>query len=315
MLTLPKPFLVLLASVLIPMQQEPPKSPAPSPSSPKTAPQTATPPSSRGSTQVPGSPSTTPQGLKKEAWEVLQSGFDTNKTADRAAAIHVLGLLKNDGRARKMAEEALLDHAPEVRAAAAAALGDMHARASLPKLRAAIDDKDPSVTLAAAHALILLNDDSGYEVYYEVLTGERKTGKGVLTQAAAFKDPKKLAELGFQQGIGFIPFAGLGWKAFKAIKKDDSSPVRAAAATVLTRDPDPKTTQVLADAAGDKNWIIRAAALEALARRGDRSVLNTVELYLSDQEGEVKYTAAATALRLIAVKTSRPDSGKRSESK
>jgi hypothetical protein len=54
--------------------------------------------------------------------------------------------------------------------------------------------------------------------------------------------------------------------------------------------------------------------LEALARRGDPSALNTVELYLADEEGEVKYTAAATALRLIAIRKARAaDSGKQSK--
>jgi HEAT repeat protein len=123
---------------------------------------------------------------------------------------------------------------------AAAALGEMRSRVSIPKLKAATDDKDPSVALASAHALILLKDDSGYDVYYEILAGERKTGKGLLAQAAALRDPKKLAEIGFQEGIGFIPFAGLGWKAFKTIRKGDPSPVRAAAATILADDPDPQ---------------------------------------------------------------------------
>ena len=192
-----------------------------------------------------------------------------------------------------------------MRSAAAAALGDMRSRSSIPKLRAATDDKDPSVALAAAHALILLKDDSGYDVYYEVLAGDRKIGKGLLAQAAGLRDPTKLAEIGFQEGIGFIPFAGMGWKAFKTIRKGDTSPARAAAATILANDPDPRTTEALANATGDKNWIIRAAALEALAKRGDPSVLRTVELYLSDQEGEVKYTAAATALRLMAIRQAR----------
>lgn len=247
-----------------------------------------------------------PSELRKQAWEILQGGAKAEKTSDRAAAIHALGLMPHDSRGRSMAEAALADDAADVRTAAAAALGEIGSRGSIPKLEAATDDKDPSVALAAAHALVLLKDESGYEVYYEVLTGERKTGKGALAQAAALKDPKKLAELGFQEGLGFIPFGGLGWKAFKTIKKNDPSPVRAAAALVLAKDPDPKTTKILADAAGDKNWIVRAAALEALAKRGDPTVLNTVELYLSDEEGEVKYTAAAAALRLIAVKNVRP---------
>jgi HEAT repeat protein len=204
-----------------------------------------------------------------------------------------------------MAELAVRDRSPEVRSAAAAALGEMGSRSSISKLRGLTGDKDPSVALAAAHALVELKDDSGYDVYYEILTGERKAGKGAFAQAAAFKDPKKLAELGFQEGIGLIPFAGLGWRAFKLIRKDDTSPVRAGAATVLARDPDPRSTEALANAAGDKSWIIRAAALEALARRGDPSVLNTVELYLADEEGEVKYAAAATALRLLAIKQAR----------
>jgi len=113
-----------------------------------------------------------------------------------------------------------------------------------------------------------------------------------------------LAAIGIHQGIGFIPFAGMGWQAFKVIHKDDSSPVRAAAAKVLAKDPDPDTTKALEDAVGDKNWVVRAAALEALAGRGDPSVLDTVQLYMSDDKDAVKYTAAAAVLRLSAIKES-----------
>jgi hypothetical protein len=166
-----------------------------------------------------------------------------------------------------------------------------------------LDDPDPSVALAAAHALDLMHDDSAYGVYYEVLTGERKTGKGLIaSQTAILKDPKKMAQLGFEQGVGFIPFAGIGWEAFKVIRKDDSSPVRAAAAKVLANDPDPAVTRALDDAAGDKSWLVRAAALEALARRRDPSALDTVQMYLSDEKDAVKYTAAAAFVRLTAVK-------------
>ena len=87
-------------------------------------------------------------------------------------------------------------------------------------------------------------------------------------------------------------------------KKNDASPARAAAAGVLAKDHDPETTKALVNAAGDKNWIVRAAALEAMAKRGDPSVLDTVELYLLDEEGEVKYTAAAATVRLIAIRES-----------
>jgi HEAT repeat protein len=112
-----------------------------------------------------------------------------------------------------------------------------------------------------------------------------------------------MAELGIHTAIGFIPFAGLGWQAFKVIHKDDSTPLRATAAKVLIKDPDPDTTKALADAASN-SWIVRAAALEALAGRGDPSVLDTVEPYMSDEKDAVKYTAAAAVLRLSAIKES-----------
>jgi hypothetical protein len=242
---------------------------------------------------------------KEEAWEILNTACTGDKTGVRATAIRVLGLMPNDAKALKLAEEALNDDKPEVRSAAAVALGDMKAKTSIPKLREALDDKDPSVALAAAHSLELMHDNSAYEVYYEVLTGQRKAGRGLIaSETSILKDPKKMAQLGFEEGIGFVPFAGIGWGAIKVMTKDDSSPVRAAAAKVLAKDPDPAATKALADAVGDKSWLVRAAALEALAKRGDPSVLDTVKLSMSDEKGAVKYTAAAAVLRLSAIKES-----------
>jgi len=208
---------------------EKPTNPASSSSPGETAQKPSAPPQAAA-----GQPTTAaPKALHtvEEAWQILNTGCSGHSTGDRATAIRVLGLIPNDKRARKLAEKGLVDDKPEVRSAAAAALGDMKSRSSIPKLRQALDDPDPSVALAAAHALDLMHDDSAYSVYYEVLTGDRKSGKGLIaSQTAILKDPKKMAQLGFEQGVGFIPFAGIGWEAFKVIRKDDSSPVRAAAA-------------------------------------------------------------------------------------
>ena len=292
-------LLLLIAFGLLFAQQQPEKpdaTPTATPQQNQSQAQPATP----LHTPAPGNTSASPVDLQEQAWEVLQTGANSEKTGDRVFAIHALGLITNDKRAWQMVEAALQDDAAQVRTTAAAALGDMHAQESIPKLQSATGDKDPSVALAAAHALLQLHDPSGYDVYYEILTGERKTGKGVLGEVDVLKDRKKLAEMGFREGIGFIPFAGYGWDAYKMIAKNDASPVRAAAATVLAKDPDPQTTRALVNATGDKNWIIRAAALEALAKRGDPSVLGTVQLYLTDQEGGTKYAAAATVLQLSA---------------
>jgi len=286
-----------------PAQQQPTNSSPTPPETQKPQQQPTTPEQGSEPAQKPApKPLQTPT---TQAWQILHTACSADKTIARATAVGVLGLLPGNPQARKMAEKALTDEKSEVRSSAAVALGAMQSKASIAKLREAADDQDPSVALAAAHSLIQLNDDSGYEVYYEVLTGKRKGKKGLIaSQTAVLKDPKKMAELGIQEGIGFIPFAGMGWQAFKVIRKGDSSPIRAAAAKVLTKDPDPDTTKALADALGDKNWVVRAAALEALTGRGDPSVLDTVELYMFDDKDTVKYTAAAAVLRLSAIKKS-----------
>jgi hypothetical protein len=63
-----------------------------------------------------------------------------------------------------------------------------------------------AATAAAAHSLLQLSDDAGYPVYFELLTGEHKTGKGLLAEAAVYKDPKKLAQIELEGGLGSIPF-------------------------------------------------------------------------------------------------------------
>ena len=78
-----------------------------------------------------------------------------------------------------MAERALGDQSPKVRAAAARALGRMGAVSSVPKLKAVLNDKEPAVVLAAAHALFLLGDrEEAYEIDYEMLIGEQKCADG-----------------------------------------------------------------------------------------------------------------------------------------
>jgi HEAT repeat protein len=242
----------------------------------------------------------TPQ---EKAWAVLQDGLKSEHSAQRATAVRVLGLLPGNQRALASATQALRDDKEEVRAAAAYALGSMGAKSAIPKLRAALNDKETLVVLTAAQALLNLGDTAGYEVFYAILTGERKAKPGMMAgQEKMLKDPKKMAEFGFEQGIGFIPFAGLGWGAVKALTKDDVSPVRAAAAKVLAGDPDPHSSEALADAAEDKSWTVRVAALEAIAKRGDRTLIPRIAPALEDDKDAVRYTAAAAVLRLSATR-------------
>lgn len=250
---------------------------------------------------------------KHRAWDILVTASLSKRTSERAGGIRSLGLLRDDDEARQIAENALRDAKPEVRCAAATALGQMHARESIPKLESALADRKITVVMAAAQSLRELKAEKlAYSVYYDLLMGERKTNDGLIaTQLDSLKDPKRLAEIGVSEGIGFVPFAGIGWDAWRTMHKKDPNPVRAVAASVLAHDPDPASAKALVKATDDKNWIVRAAALEAIAQRGDRSLLPHVAEKLSDTNEKVRYSAAAAVVRLSAIesrKTARNES-------
>ena len=161
-----------------------------------------------------------------------------------------------------MAERALAqDDRSEVRAAAASALGEMGAKESAPKLIEAARDKDAEVLFAATTALYQLGNPTAYQVYYAVLTGEKKSGEDLVdSQVKMLKDPKALANMGLETGISFIPFGGISYKVYKMVREDTVSPVRAVSAARLARDPDPTSGQALVAAAKDDKWLVRAAA-------------------------------------------------------
>lgn len=237
---------------------------------------------------------------KEKAWAMFEEAAKSHNTAQRAISVRALGLLRDDPRARDIAEAALDDPKPEVRAAAATALGQMNATPSIPHLRKMLSDPKLGVVMAAAHSLRELHDDtSAYAVYYDILTGGRKTNDGLISQQLdTLKNPKELARIGFETGIGYVPFAGIGWDAWRYTHKKNPNPVRAVAASFLAHDPDPASGIALAQAMDDKDWIVRAAAIEALAQRGDASYEQKVEFGFFDVNPHVRYTAAAAVIRL-----------------
>jgi hypothetical protein len=47
-----------------------------------------------------------------------------------------------------------------------------------------------------------------------------------------------------------------------------------------------------------QNWIVRVAALEAISKRGDPSLLPKIEKSIDDPRDEVKYTGTAAVIHL-----------------
>ena len=234
-------------------------------------------------------------------WPLLEGGLGQKSPGQRLAAVRVLGLIPDDPHATELAEKALTDKNSSVRAAAAISLGQMRASGADASLKQALNDKNLSVVMAAAHALRLLNDPACYDAYYEIYTGERKNDSGMIAQEMkALHDPKQLAQMGFSAGISYAPFAGIPWEALQTIMKDRKSGAAAKAALIaaLATDPDRRTNKVLLATSQNRNWVLRVAALEGIAKRGDPILLPDIEPRLSDSKPEVRFAAAAAVIRL-----------------
>jgi len=246
---------------------------------------------------LPGAPAT--NRSFDTAWSVLNYGVADNNSVRRAQAVRALGLLKGNRHAEKLVEDALSDHNTDVRAVAALTLGRLEAHSAIPKLKQALQDQEVKVVISAADALYELKSPAAFDVYYAMLTGQRKSSEGIVeSQMDRLKDPKAVEKMAFETGIGFVPFGSIGYEAWTIITHDDSSMVRAAAALKLANDPDPKSAKALVEACKDDKWQIRAAAAEAIAKRGDTRLLHVLTPLLNDPTDAVRYESAASLIWL-----------------
>jgi HEAT repeat protein len=259
-----------------------------------------------------------PVGAKEaeeKAWNILRSGLKDANADKRMKAVRSLGMMGGSEEAEQAAKKATEDKKPNVRLAAVAALGAMKAGHAKVELEKALEESEPAIVLAAANALLLLHDSEGYDIYYGVLTGEQRGRKGLVKeQLDTLRDKKHMAKLGFEEGISFIPYAGMGYEAFKTVTKDDSSPVRATAARKLAKDPDRGTTKVLVAATKDKKWRVREAALQALSEREDAELVAQIAGAMDDEKEEVRFAAAACVAHLTSLQEREKSSGNKEAS-
>jgi len=241
-----------------------------------------------------------------QAWTILQTGAENKSNDQQVITMRVLQLIPNNAKAVSLAEKALQDKDTEVRGAAALSLGRMADKSAIPQLKDVIkNDKEGSVVLAAAKALIQLGDDSGYDVYYTVVSGTRKSGQSLMGDQTKelnqlLSNPKAMEKMAFEQGMGFVPFGGISLAVYQRVQNSKAkAPVlKATSLKVLAQDPDPRSGKLIVASLKDKEWLIRAAAYDALARRGDASVLPELSDGLKDEKIEVKLTAAAAIVHL-----------------
>jgi len=212
------------------------------------------------------------------SWEVLKQGLTEKNIDKHRQALTAIGTIGPTTQGVQLVEQALKDDEdPLIRQTAAAVLGELKAPESIPALKAALEDPEGEVSLAAAKALWDLGDKSGRGLIEDVLTGRLGTAEGAfngtkLAVKRKMHDPKGLTILGLKEASGAVlgPF-NLGVIATEqAYKESVSAPGRTLAISVLTQECDAETLRLLDWAfTNDKSWAVRAAAARGMGRCGN----------------------------------------------
>ena len=239
------------------------------------------------------------------ARQVLETGLHSKNPDTRKQAVLAIGLFRDAAAAREMLLPMLKDSDSQVRIATVSSLTDLHDRAAIPRLRAALDDSVPEVAFAAAKALYNLHDSAGQEAIIAVLEGERRAGSNPIR--AKFRDmarmmhtPETALMLGIRQGVGFAPVPGLGAGvgALEDLLTDKEASPQATAALILSTDKSTAAAQALKDALYNEHWPVRAAAAQAIGMSNDAKRASLLVRLFNDGNERVRFRAAGAWMRL-----------------
>lgn len=239
------------------------------------------------------------------SWAILKQGIDDRNYERRRQAVTAIGSIGLDADAVKLVEHGLRDDEPLVRQTAAAQLGQLKSTASIPALKAALDDPTNEVALTAARSLWDMGDRSGEEMLQNVLSGKQKSTSGFVE--GALRDTKHklgskkgLVKLGIKEASSAIlgPFS-LGITAAEEMMKDSGATGRALAADLLSQKCDSRNIELLQGALRDeKNNTVKASVAKSLARCGKKDDIPRYESYLSSSNDALKFMAAAAIIKL-----------------
>ena len=245
----------------------------------------------------------TPEERNREAWAILtDAAGDASRTQTRLQALAALGLLRSP-RSSKMIAAAMTEPDLDVRTAAVLAAGQTKDRNLTTNIRNLLDDKEPQVAFAAAMTLWKMNDRSGEDILMSVVNGERSTSPTLMhgTEHKISKDlhdPAMLARMGAMQGAYILlgPF-GYGITAFQFMHQTGGDFARASAIEQLSQEKIEPVHRELIAALGEKDPIVRAAALKGLMEYHDNATSMAIYKLFADSKYPVRLTAAAAYLR------------------
>ena len=249
----------------------------------------------------------TPGDRIRQAWTILtEADGDLKHTQTRIQALAALGLLRSP-RSSKMIADAMTEPDVDVRTAAVLAAGETKDRNLTTNLRNMLDDKEPQVVFAAAMTLWKMNDKSGEDILMSVAEGDRSTSPTMMhgTEHKISKDlhdPAKMARLGATQGAFMLlgPF-GYGIMAFQFIHQTGGDYARASAIEQLSQEKIEPVHQALIADLGDKDQVVRVAALKGLMEYHDHPTTMAIYVLFVDPKYPVRLTAAAAYLRTTGV--------------
>lgn len=246
---------------------------------------------------------TTREARTAAAWKILSdAATDSKKPQTRIEALAAIGLLRNS-QSEKLLRQGMQDSDVDVRTAAILAAGQSRDADLIGEMRNLLDDKEPQVAFTAAMTLSKMGDRSGEDILMSVVEGDRKTSAGLMhgTQHKISRDlhePSKLAKLGAVQGAYFLlgPF-GYGITAFQFLHQGGGDLSRASAIEELAEEHREPIHRELITALGDKDVVVRVAALKGLIDYRDKATSDAVYPLLADNKTAVRLTAASIYLR------------------
>jgi HEAT repeat protein len=209
---------------------------------------------------------------------VIQPRTHDREPLVRAAAARALGLVRATGAERDFSR-LLQDPDPRVRAAAAEGTAEAHWQGAAPTLTQLLTDPDGEVRLAAARALGEVGDTASVEPLVRAFRDADPKFGEVITQAVARIDRDGLGQIidlllereDVTSRVHVVQTLG-GLKAphpvrlLETLFQDKAPAVRAAAAEVLARVPQERSTILLLGGLSDPDEEVRARSVDALVR-------------------------------------------------
>jgi HEAT repeat protein len=243
------------------------------------------------------------------AWEVLKKGLAETNPDRRKQAVLALASIGPAPEVVELMSLALRDKEIMVRQAAAAAIGENRLRASIPFLRATLDDTG-EVAFTAAKALWEMGDRSGEQLLEDTYSQQASNGPGMMESAvrdakAKLRDRKGLAVMGLQEASGALlgPLS-MGITMAQDALRDSGAPGRALALSLLAQDCEPRKVQLMEwSMEVDSNSLVRAATAKALGRCGSADTILKLMPFLLENNVSVRYMTAAAIVRLSIEKS------------